>query len=622
MCGLVGVASKHPVQDRGWLLAGKQSLLHRGPDDDGELWSDDGRVGLAHRRLAIVELSKMGHQPMIASTGGVSVVFNGEIYNYQELRSDLIKKGYSFRSKSDTEVLLNAYLEWGAEFLTRLNGMFAIALHDKNNQGLLLARDRAGEKPLFYRREPGGIRFSSELKALLVDPTISRHLNSNALDCYLAMGFVPANECMLEGFNKLPPAHALSFSLTDGTLHTWCYCELPCPPTIHEKHEVKEEVLLDEFEKVLEDAIGRQLIADVPVGVMLSGGVDSSLITALACRNQSNVHTFCMTFPGQEKHNESSHAQLIASHFGTYHIELTSDPLTADILPILARQFDEPMVDSSMIPTYFLSQKIREYCTVVLGGDGGDELFAGYNHYSRLVWMQKRLSLLPVSIGKGVAGLAESVFPVGFKGRNYLQALGCDFGIEIPLLARYFDSKDRISLMQSEADFGAYAEKYYDSVTSDESDLIQRATRTDFGSYLSEDILVKVDRASMAHSLEVRAPFLDHRVIEFAYGCVPSELKATSKSRKIFLKRLAARLLPSHFDMQRKQGFSIPLKDWLKAGPFRELFWDTLSSTTCTFDRKMTKNLLKNQDRGYDNSERLFALVQFELWRKNYNVTI
>lgn len=622
MCGLVGIASLSPQTDHAWLAAGRDAITHRGPDDAGEWWTDDGRVGLAHRRLSILDLSPAGHQPMRDEQRGLAIVFNGEIYNFRDLRAELEVRGYAFRSSSDTEVLLAAYDAWGTDCLSRLNGMFAFALYDARRQTVFLARDRAGEKPLFYRLAQGTLHFASELKALLADSSLPRRINPEALDCYLDMGYVPGERCILQGYNKLPPAHALSFDLQRGTARVWRYWQVPDLAPEAAAGQVDELGLLDELELMLEDSVRRQLVADVPVGVLLSGGVDSSLITAMAVRASSQVKTFTIGFPGHGALDETEHARLIARHFGTEHTELVAQPTTADLIPRLARQFDEPMVDSSMIPTFLVSQLVRQHCTVALGGDGGDELFGGYGHYSRLLWVQGRLGQIPRPLRGAVSAAAERMLPVGLKGRNWLQGLGVDLQQGLPLIANYFDATTRRQLMVQQDRWDLAAESIRRECIPAHPDLLQRATRMDFVNYLAEDILVKVDRASMLNSLEVRAPLLDHRLIEFAFGKVPSYLKATPLDKKILLKRLTARVLPPEFDHQRKQGFLIPLADWLKTGPFRDLFHEVLLDAGSLFDRRTVRRLLKGQERGRSNGERLFALVLFELWRREYAITI
>lgn len=621
MCGLVGIASITPVSQRDWLVAGRDVMRHRGPDDAGEWWSADGCVGLGHRRLAILDLSLGGHQPMQNATGELSIVFNGEIYNFADLRQELLEKGHVFRSHSDTEVILTAYREWGTACLSRLNGMFAFAIYDARQRKLFLARDRVGEKPFFYALSNGVLRFASELKGLMADPALPRRIDPDALDCYLAMGFVPGERCILQGVKKLAPAHALEFSLENGESRLWRYWQLP--PLETASGQADNVALLDELEALLEDAVRRQLVADVPVGVLLSGGVDSSLVTAMAVRSSAKVKTFTIRFPGYAKYDETEHARLIARHFGTEHIELDAAESTVDLLPLLARQFDEPIVDSSMIPTYLVSRLIREHCTVALGGDGGDELFGGYGHYNRLLWMQKKFSRIPLAVRAPIAFAAEKLLPVGFKGRNLLQGLDVDLDNGLSLLAPFFDPTARKSLMTQANQWSIVAETIRKQRIPVTNDMLQRATRMDYGNYLPEDILVKVDRASMLNSLEVRAPLLDYRLAEFAFGKVPSRLKATSTGRKVLLKKLCDRVLPPEFDQQRKQGFSIPLASWLESESWRAYFRDVLlSSDSIFFNRKALINLLDGQANGRANSERLFALVMFELWRREYSVTL
>jgi asparagine synthase (glutamine-hydrolysing) len=619
MCGIVGAGGTTPLLDRRWLAIGRDAMTHRGPDDAGEWWSADCRVGLAQRRLSIVDLSPLGHQPMHLTERGLSVVFNGEIYNHIALREELINLGFAFRSHSDTEVLLTAYAAWGQACLSRFNGMFAFALYDARQQKLFLARDRAGEKPLFYRLENGSLQFASELKALLANTTNPRRIDVEALDCYLAMGYVPGGRCILQGFNKLPPAHSLLFDLRSGQAEVSRYWRLP--ELEKEPSTLDESTLLDELETLLEDAVRDQMVADVPVGVLLSGGVDSSLVTAMAVRASSQVQTFTIGFPGHGKLDETEHARLISRHFGTHHTELMAEDATVDLLPQLARQFDEPIVDSSMIPTFLVSQLVRKHCTVALGGDGGDELFGGYGHYSRLQWMQQKLGSIPLSLRRAVGLSAEKCLPVGFKGRNWAQGLGVDLDDGLPLIASCFDATTRRKLLRAHSSWSLVAEEVTKTSVPQHFDILQRATRMDFANYLAEDILVKVDRASMFNSLEMRAPMLDYRLIEFAFGKVPSRLKATSTEKKILLKRLTARILPPEFDQQRKQGFSIPLGEWLKGGTFRKLFNEVLRDPQCSFDAGTVDSLLRGQDIGYSNSERLFALVLFELWRREFAVT-
>ncbi|MBC8146996.1 MAG: 7-cyano-7-deazaguanine synthase, partial [Bacteroidetes bacterium] len=364
------------------------------------------------------------------------------------------------------------------------------------------------------------------------------------------------------------------------------------------------------------------LVADVPIGVLLSGGIDSSLVTALASKVSDNIKTFNISFPGYGKYDESSHAKSIAKHFNTEHIELEADDIDIDLLYKLVKQYDEPIADSSMLPTYLVSNLVRQHCTVALGGDGADELFGGYYHHSRLLWTEGKIRRIPIFIRKFFSKIITSLTPVGFKGRNWIQAIETDFHNSIPLIGLFFDPKTRIRLLKKQrSKVKIVAEKVVKNRTFKTSDLLQRITKTDFVNYMTEDILVKVDRASMINSLELRSPFLDYRIVEFAFSEVPSILKATTSQRKIILKKMSERLLPPEFNKQRKQGFSIPLREWLKDGPWRDLFYQVLLADDCFFDKKTVNDLLLGQDKGRNNTERLFSLVFFELWRREHQIS-
>jgi asparagine synthase (glutamine-hydrolysing) len=616
MCGIVGIASVNKLAQSFSLVTNRDTLYHRGPDDAGLWYSDDRRVCLGQRRLSIVDLSPAGHQPMGDEDGHLWVTFNGEIYNHHELRQYLRTKGYSFRSTSDTEVILAAYREWGTSCIERFNGMFAFGLYDTEKRLLFLARDRVGEKPLFYRLADSTLNFASELKALMEDRSFHRSIDPVALDYYLAYGYVPGDLCILQGVNKLPPAHALTFNLNSGIQKIWRYWELPEFKTAD---FTSEEDSLDQLEYLLEDSVRKQLLADVPVGILLSGGVDSSLVTAMASRAGSKVKTFTICFPGSGKYDETNFARSVARHFDTEHVELAVEPSTVDLLPLLAHQFDEPIVDSSMIPTYMVSQLVRQHCTVALGGDGGDELFGGYSHYSQILKSQATVGWIPYEIRHLVSNLSTKLLPVGVRGRNWLQRLDIDFHRGLCPNPTFFSFKDRCHLLSSDRDVEKHAEILRQQCIPKNGDLIYRSTCMDFQNYLTEDILVKVDRASMLSSLEIRAPFLDYRLIEFAFGQVPSYLKASSTQTKILPKRLLAKMIPPDFDLQRKQGFSIPLASWLETAEWNTFFRDVLiGSDDEFFNRNFVTKLLDGQKKGRANSERLFALVMFELWRREY----
>lgn len=621
MCGIAGIVSRTSIADRSILLQMRDSMVHRGPDDAGDWWSRDGKVGLAHRRLSIVDLTPSGHQPMQSDDGSLIVVFNGEIYNYPELRKELEGYGHRFRSHSDTEVLLVGYRQWAKDLLCKLNGMFAFSIFDSKSKILFCARDRAGEKPFFFRHWSEGFVFASELKGLMKHPATPRKINQESAEFYFAYGNVPGANCILEGVRKLPPAHALQLDIESGNLREWRYWDVPIPSD-YSGNGLSEDLVL-EFESLLEDSVRRQLVADVPVGILLSGGIDSSLVTAMASRTAKSVKTFTISFPGHGKYDETPFARLVANYFGTQHTELVAESATVELLPELARQFDEPMCDSSMIPTFLVSRLIKKHCTVALGGDGGDELFGGYMQYSHLQLQQRLRRYLPRPLRALTAAFAKNYLPMGFRGRNYFLSLEGEIEDGIANVHCFFDQKSRLRLLpflngSTHSSILAYKRKFMQS----QRGMPGMAMAADFQTYLPDDILVKVDRASMLNSLEIRAPFLDHRIIEFAFEKVPNFLRAGENIRKILPMKLAEKVLPKELDLKRKQGFSIPLHQWFK-GSWGAFITDVLnSSDTDIVSRKEVNRLLDGQRKGYSNTERLFALTLFELWRREYRVSI
>ena len=622
MCGIVGIAGRVPITHRECLAVMRDRLQHRGPDDLGLWWAADGRVGFGHRRLAIVDLSPGGHQPMVTPSGD-ACIFNGEIYNYKVLREELREAGCNFHTNSDTEVLLQACRTWGPDALERIEGMFAFGFYEASRKRLLLARDRAGEKPLFYATVNGTMMFASELKALLVHPAFPRRLNSAALNHYLTYGYVPADRCILSGVSKLRPGQALLWDVESASERTWQYWRLPesAPPSGQDDRSLEGEL-----EARLEAAVRRQLVADVPVGVLLSGGVDSSLVTALAARVSAEpVRTFTVSFPGHRKHDESSFARLVATHFRTEHRELAADSASFSLLPALARQVDEPIGDSSIVPMSLLSREIRQHVTVALGGDGGDELFGGYPHYSWLLRTARLRRWTPALVRRGISRVARRL-PVGTARRNHLVGAEGDDAWAIAHINVYFDLLARRQLLAPLIRQGVAIDDAPERERAGRSrpadTLLRRATATDFLTTLPEAYLVKVDRMSMASSLEIRTPWLDRPVVEFAFGAVPDRLRATATARKILPRRLAMRLLPAGLDLQRKQGLSMPLKAWFQ-GDWAVFVADVLrASPEWLFETAAIERLLELQRRGWANEQRLFALVMFELWRREYQISL
>jgi asparagine synthase (glutamine-hydrolysing) len=619
MCGIVGFAGRERIAPE-QVATMRDTMTHRGPDDLGLWTSADGSVTLAQRRLAIIDLSPGGHQPMADAAGRVHLVFNGEMYNFLEVRAELEKLGHLFHTSSDTEVVIAAYRQWGEAFLERVGGMFALALYDEDKRTLYLARDRAGEKPLFVWETGSRIVFASELKALFALPDFPRKLDRTALEHYLAFAYVPRELCIIEGVRKLLPGCALRYELDSGRSHTWRYWDLPELDANADKRTADD--LADELHGLLRNAVRRQLIADVPIGILLSGGVDSSLVTAMAADVSSRpVKTFTIAFPGHAQYDESPHARIVARHFGTEHIELPAEEASLELLPRLVRQYDEPLGDSSAIPTYIVSRLIREHATVALGGDGGDELFGGYPQYVWVRQIQRLQELMPSPLRR-LIGHAGNALPVGTRGRNYVVAAGRDGFEPLQRTSVTFDEEWRRLLVSTNGHHaGALTpEQLRMTLTTGAHSLLQGMQRIDFRSYMVDDLLVKVDRASMLASLETRAPFLDPSVIEFAFGKVPDRLKVHGRDRKILLRKLAARVLPKELDIRRKQGFSVPLQVWFE-GEWGKTMREVLGSADpAIFHPAAIADLFAKQERNGNQLHRIFALTVFELWRREYRV--
>ena len=623
MCGINGIVNFNEKIDLNRLSIMNDHLIHRGPDR-GDTWiSNNGFIGFGHRRLSILDLSDKGNQPMIDDANGNIIILNGEIYNFNEIKAELIENDYIFNSLTDTEVILKAYNYWGNDCLSKLDGMFSFAIYNLNKNCIFFARDRAGEKPFFYKYTKNNFIFSSELKAIIKTSNENYELNKSAADCYFGMGFTPGDMCIIDKMNKLPPGYALELDCNDFNLNIWKYWH---PPKLQNNRNPSKDYNMatktKELECLLSNSVKKQLVSDVPIGILLSGGVDSSLITALASRHKKNIKTFTVVFPNNQKYNESQYAKLISKEFCTEHIELEAKNINPrDLLPCLAKQYDEPIIDSSMIPTFMISKLVKEHCTVVLGGDGGDELFGGYNHYSRLLWSQNKTKYIPSILKKPIAHIAEKFLPMGTKGKIWLQSLEFDLNKELPLIASYFDKLNRKKLI-NDNNWPLVSEKIRKDRVFKTHSLLERATRTDFDNYLAEDILVKTDRASMLNSLELRAPFLSDKIIEFAFE-LNSSMKTSQFEKKIILQELCKNVLPSKFISNRKQGFAIPLNEWLKDGIWLNYFKEVLLDyENNLFDLKYLEKLFISQKKGYQLGERIYSLVMFKLWLREYNIKI
>jgi asparagine synthase (glutamine-hydrolysing) len=612
MCGILGVYNKSGIVLEQFLKQ-RDSISHRGPDDAGLWISDDCQIGLASRRLSIQDLSSNGRMPMVSSDSNFIIVFNGEIYNYLELKSALVDLGFSFNSNSDTECVLNAYIAWGTNCLTRLTGMFSIAVFDIKKNYLFLARDRAGEKPLYYWSHHNGFSFSSELKQLLIDNDLPRKLNFKAVKQYFEDGFAKGEVSFIDDVYKLSSGHYLIYDLNYERLEIFKYWDVP----VYSNNNVIKDDLLEQLDALLSESVRKQMISDVPLGVLLSGGVDSSLITSYAVENTSDLKTFHISFDGFGKFDESAHARQVSEYFGTNHYELSGNEIEFEMIDEMLEYFDEPLGDSSMLPTFLVSKLTKEHVTVALGGDGGDELFGGYLTYATL--LSDRYSLLHSS--KYLSNFFDftgSKMPAGMKGRNFLLNTRGD-KYERFLNNRIFDKYSFKEIFAP--DYFKELELLKSKIEIEISDdFLYDITKYDFKNYLCDDILVKVDRASMASSLELRAPFLDSHLIEFAFSQVPSYLKIGEGSLKILLKDLLKKRIPSkEFDFNRKQGFSIPLNDWI-ADKWHENMLQEISELPSIFNRDFIYKMCLNVKRGYSNSSRLYAIIVFSKWMKKYNI--
>lgn len=594
------------------------AIKHRGPDDVG-VHVQDG-VGLGHARLSVIDLSEAGHQPMMTGDGRVRVVFNGEIYNFKDLRAELSQQGYHFHSHTDTEVILNGYHHWGKAVFSRLRGMFAIALWDANNDEIILARDRVGKKPLFYAWHEGVLLFGSEIKAILACPGFSRKPELEAIHHYLSLQYIPAPWSAFEGVKKVPQASYMVVS-RGGTINIHNYWKLPQPGAA--KHRPVQE-LQEELVSLIDESVRLRMISDVPLGAFLSGGVDSSAVVAMMARHSSGrVKTFCIGFDEAE-YDERAYARMVAERYDTDHHEMVVRPNAMEILPKLIWHYNEPFADPSAVPTYYVSEIARRHVTVALNGDGGDESFLGYGRYKQCL-QTEWISRLPRSLRRLSTHLAK-VIPLSMERHR------------IPRVARrwlsYVSEKDSRRYAPSMAYFfeqdkaNGYDEKLIPHLRSSSLDLLERyfaespsyvggAAWADIHTYLPDDLLVKVDIASMAHSLEARSPLLDHTLMEWA-ARIPASQKMANGETKSILKSAMEPYLPHDVLYRPKMGFGVPIDHWLKA-EMKDFAYDTLLSTRARqrglIKPDFVRTMLDEHCAGLrSHHTRLWALLMLELW--------
>ena len=622
MCGLAGklASSPHATVDAGLLHAMADSLAHRGPDADGFYFG--AGVGLAHRRLSIVDVAT-GHQPLLNEDGAVCVVFNGEIYNFAELRRDLEARGHVFQTHSDTEVIVHGYEEWGEACVERFRGMFAFAVWDSRARRLLLARDRVGIKPLYYAiAADGGLVFASEIKAILQDPEIDASWSPEALDAYLTFLYVPAPATIYRDIHKLPAGHVLVAE--HGTVRVSRYWDLEFTGDGDVADEAR---YVEELDGLLTESVRMRLISEVPLGAFLSGGIDSSTVVAyMAKTSDAPVLASSVGFADRE-FNELDKAQRIADHLGCRLDRTIITPDVETLLPTLAWHLDEPFGDSSAVPTYYVSAAARKRVTVALSGDGGDELWAGYP-WHRVEWWETQARERLGNIGCGLAGKLGHLLPLSVKGARSLRhlALPPDHACARKHGYELFDgwknrlySYDLATATRDADPFASFRAAYQACQSPDPMD---RVMYLDVKTYLVDDILTKVDKMSMAVSLEARVPLLDHKLLEFA-ARVPSGLKLRRGISKYLLRRALDRHVPRPLVESPKHGFTAPIADWLR-GPIESLATDLLFDGRMRdrglFEAKTVRRLWDEHRQGrVDHRHRLWSLVMLELWFRQFS---
>jgi len=605
MCGICGVVDTCPI-DKDALERMARSLKHRGPDNQSIKIIQN--TGLGHARLSIIDLSSSANQPMSNEDESIWLVYNGEFYTYKKYRDELLNKGHKFKSQTDSEVIIHLYEEYGTNFIEKLRGMFSFALFDIREQRLILVRDRVGIKPLYYYDDSTKFVFASEIKALLLYPGVNKSIDIESLTEYFSLGYISGDKSIYNNIRKLPPAHYLIYS--NNRVKIQRYWSLPSEEKLNDEYLAKEKL-----QALLVESVKMRMISDVPIGVLLSGGVDSSLVASImASQSDRKIKTFSISF-NEKKYNEIEYARQVAKYINSEHYEYNVDLNNSEILEDLVCYYDEPFADSSAIPTYFVSKMAKEEVTVVLSGDGGDELFGGYNWYN---WMEmhSKYKFIPTKAKKIISALSTTM-PFHFKGKEFINAI-CLSEFDAFYKRTSFFSIEELKILLQDAYSDKFHEEYRTSYYSHGNTLLERLTKTDFNFYLPDDILTKVDRASMANALEVRVPLLDHTICEFAYN-LSDELRLKNNQKKYLLKEVAHKWLPRDFDFKRNQGFSIPLKEWLNTK-----YWDQIHELLVVADHFIDKplllRLLEEHKRGAkDNSKKLWAVLIFLLWLERNN---
>jgi asparagine synthase (glutamine-hydrolysing) len=618
LCGIAGFTHLQTRFERGRIQNVLSTLIHRGPDQRGCYESE--YISFGATRLKILDLEG-GDQPIASDDGDVVIAFNGEIYNHLELRGELEARGHRFRSHADTETVLHAFLEWDTECFARLRGMFAIALWTESRQRLILARDRVGIKPLYIAQRGKNIYFGSEMKALFAHPEIERNLSLAGLDCYLALNYVPCPWTLVDGIEKFPPGHWLEWKA--GSVSSQAFWELPLG---RQSNQTAEEAM-ERLDGLLRQSVREHLLSDVPLGVWLSGGVDSSTVLHYAANAASRrLKTFSISFEGRS-FDESRYIRQVASAYGSEHemLDLNENAALEDAIEEFAYYADEPNADAGALPVWFLSKLTRGSATVALSGEGADELFGGYVTY-RADQLAARARLVPQSflrLGSFAAGLlpvSDEKISLEYKLKRFLAGCAMPFERAHVYWNGTFTDAGKQALVESELP-GALRSIL--SGLSAAGNRLKAFLWFDQKYYLTDDILAKVDRMSMAHSLEVRPPFLDHRIVEFA-GSLPPELQVNGSKQKVILKKLMAKKLPAAVLTRKKVGFDIPAHEWLR-GPLRTLLMDTLGSESAAhagvFRQRAIQDLIAQHMERHENvGYHLWGLLILFLWMKRWNI--
>ncbi len=628
MCGIVGVLSSEGLLDEGLMSDMLQTISHRGPDYQGIELMDlsSCRVGFGHSRLSILDLSVNGHQPKTSEDNRYVIIHNGEIYNYKEIKKTLINKGYGFSSNSDTEVILNAFIEWGPDCVQQFIGMFAFSILDKQEQQVYVFRDRAGVKPLYYYRRQNVLLFSSELKAIAKHPNFNKDVSSESLSLFLKYGYIPEPHCIYRKTQKLKPGHYLQVNLTSMAVSENKYWDVLDYYNLPKK-SCREEDILPEIESLLKSACEYRMVSDVPVGVFLSSGYDSTAVAALLSQRNHHLKTFTIGFEGGA-FNEAPIAKQIAGILGTDHTEYyctEKDALT--IIPLLSTIYDEPFADSSAIPTTLVSQIARQHVTVSLSADGGDEVFGGYPKYNNRLWMERLLfncrHILKAPLDGVIRVLSDSAPQ---KLLNIRDIVGLNNEIEIArrrVAGVYMSDLILKELLLNEP-AGAISTRFDDFNLVDPvfNDILDMMLAIDYKTYMVDDILHKVDRATMSVSLEGREPLLDHRLIEFM-AQVPSKLKFKNGQLKYLLKKIVHQYVPAEIMNRPKKGFGIPFDAWFN-GPLSDQLAHYFSES---FNKKLgffkfeQVDMLLNEFRTHSNSftqQRVWNIFIFNQWAEKW----